>query len=93
MAEEKKEVLFERVMTVPMRSIFSKPTCQRTPAAVKHIKNFVARHTHTTVKDIWIDRELNMAVWHRSLRKPPKSIKVRVIKWDDQTVEVDLPEE
>jgi ribosomal protein L31E len=55
MADEKKEVLFERV--------------------------------------IWIDRELNMLIWHRSVRKPPKSIKVRVIKWDDQTVEVDLPEE
>jgi large subunit ribosomal protein L31e len=93
MADEKKEVLFERVMTIPMRPIFDKPTVQRTPAAVKHVKNFVAQHTHTTAKDIWIDRELNMLIWHRSVRKPPKSIKVRVIKWDDQTVEVDLPEE
>jgi ribosomal protein L31E len=88
MADEKKEVLFERVMTIPMRAIFDKPTVQRTPAAVKHVKNFVAQHTHTTPKDIWIDRELNMLIWHRSVRKPPKSI-----KWDDQTVEVDLPEE
>ena len=93
MAEEKKEVLFERVMTVPLRSIFDKPTVQRTPAAVKAVKNFVAKHTHTTPEDIWIDRELNMKIWARSIRKPPKSIKVRVIKWDDQTVEVDLPEE
>lgn len=93
MADEKKEVLFERVMTIPMRAIFDKPTVQRTPAAVKHVKNFVAQHTHTTPKDIWIDRELNMLIWRRSVRKPPKSIKVRVIKWDDQTVEVDLPEE
>ena len=93
MAEEKKEVLFERVMTVPMRAIFSKPTDQRAPAAIKLLKDFVARHTHTTPKDIWIDRELNMKVWARSLRKPPKSLKVRVIKWDDQTVEIDLPEE
>jgi ribosomal protein L31E len=86
MADEKKEVLFERVMTIPMRAIFDKPTVQRTPAAVKRVKNFVAQHTHTTAKDIWIDRELNMLIWRRSVRKPPKSIKVRVIKWDDQTV-------
>jgi len=93
MPEEKKEVLFERVMTVPMRRMAGKPVPQRTPSAIKQLKDFVAQHTHTTPKDIWIDKELNMKIWERSLRKPPKSIKVRVIKWDDQTVEIDLPEE
>lgn len=88
-----KDVLFERVLTVPMRKVFNRPTIQRAPYAVRYLKEFIAKHTNTVAEDIWIDGRVNKLLWSRGAKKPPKSIKVRVVKWDDQTVEVDLPEE
>ena len=88
-----KEILFERVLTIPMRKVYNRPDIQRAPFAIRYLKRFVARHTNTTSDDVWIDGPLNRIIWKRGAKRPPKSIKVRIIKWDDQTVEVDLPEE
>lgn len=88
-----KDILFERVLTVPMRKMINRPKTRRGAQAISHLRKFVARHTDTFPEDIWIDEPVNKLIWARSIKKPPKQLKVRVIKWDDQTVEVDLPEE
>jgi large subunit ribosomal protein L31e len=91
MAED--DILLEKIMTIPLRKVMTRPATERSGYAIKFIRSFVARHMHTTVDNVWMHNELNEAVWSRGLKKPPKSIKVRVVKWEDQHVEVELPEE
>ena len=93
MAEKEKDVLFERVLTIPMRKVIQRANIQRAPYAVKYIKDFVAKHTHTAPEDVWIDEAVNETIWKKGIKRPPRSLKVRIIKWTDQMVEVGLPED
>jgi large subunit ribosomal protein L31e len=93
LAEKEKDVLFERVITIPMRKVFNRPTIQRTAYAIKYIKEFVARHTHSAPEDVWIDENVNELLWERGAKKPPNALKLRIIKWTDQMVEVGMPED
>jgi large subunit ribosomal protein L31e len=93
LAEKEKDVLFERVLTIPMRKVFNRPDIQRAPYAVKYVKDFVAKHTHSAAEDVWIDEAVNELIWERGTKSPPNSLKLRVIKWTDQMVEVGIPEE
>jgi large subunit ribosomal protein L31e len=44
-------------------------------------------------EDVWIDPQINERLWRRGIEKPPHRIRVRVIKFEDELVEVSLPEE
>jgi large subunit ribosomal protein L31e len=68
-----------------------KPRTKRAEAAIKAIKKFIARKFKS--ENIWIDTHLNELIWSRSIKKVPKKIKVRAIKFEDGLVEVSLPEE
>lgn len=87
MAEE------ERIITVPLRVAMTAPGTKRAKRAVKAIKEHVMRHMKAKTEDIWIDPKINEAIWARGIRKPPKRIRVRAIKFEDELVEVSLPEE
>ncbi len=87
MAEE------ERILTVPLRIAMTVPRTQRAKRAVKAIKEHVMRHMKAKTEDVWIDPKINEALWSRGMQKPPKKIRVRAIKFEDELVEVSLPEE
>lgn len=86
---------FEKIYTIPIRCyVVNLPRKKRTPAAVKVIKRFVARHMKADINNIWIDPPVNEKIWERGIEHPPKSIKVRAVKFEeDNLVEVSLPEE
>ncbi len=90
MAEEEQE---ERVMNVPLRAVFKAPRTKRVPRAIEAIREFVVRHAKAKREDVWIDPEVNRALWTRGIEKPPKRIQLRTIKFEDGRVEVSLPEE
>lgn len=85
----------ERVFNIPIRrSIVDLPRQKRTPVAVKVIKDFVRRHMKARDATIWIDPPVNEKIWERGIQKPPRSIRVRAVKFEeDNLVEVSLPEE
>jgi large subunit ribosomal protein L31e len=97
----------ERILTVPLNRTKGAPRTKRAPRAVKEIREFVARHmkaAETMSEDekenmvsphekIWIDPKVNCALWARGIEKPPASIRVKVIKFEDGQIEVSLPEE
>ncbi len=87
MAEEE-----ERVVTVPLGECWNLPRTKRVPGAVRLIKDFVTRHMHAKEEDVWIDPKVNELLWSRGIQKPPRRITVRVIKFEDELVEVSLPE-
>ena len=82
----------ERIYTVNLRGARTIPSTKRAQWAVARIREFVASH----VKDhdqIWIDPEINKRLWARGKKKIPASLRIRVIRFEDDLVEVSLPEE
>jgi large subunit ribosomal protein L31e len=90
MAEEEQE---ERVLNVPLRAALKAARTKRAPRAVEAVREFVVRHMKAKRDDVWIDPEVNKALWTRGIEKPPKRIQLRTIKFEDGRVEVSLPEE
>lgn len=90
MAEEEQE---ERVMNVPLRAVLKAARTKRAPRAVIAIREYVVRHAKAKLEDVWIDPEVNKALWVLGIEKPPKRIQLKTIKFEDGRVEVSLPEE
>ncbi|MFQ5985988.1 MAG: 50S ribosomal protein L31e [Thermoplasmata archaeon] len=82
----------EIILTVPLRKAWDLPRTKRVPGAIKIIRAFVQRHMNTEAEDVWIDPRVNEELWARGIQKPPRRIKIRAIKFEDELVEVSLPE-
>jgi len=76
--EEEIEVVEERVYTIPFRKVWSTPRGKRTPRASRMLRDFVRRHMKT--ENVEISNQVNEELWARSIRKPPRQIKVRLVK-------------
>ena len=92
MAEEKE--FNEIIYTIPLRDLLRTPRTKRAPKAIKLVKEYVARHRKADLEDIWIDQDVNEAIWARGIEKPPNKIKLKVT-WveGDDLIEVLLPDE
>ncbi|MEE9268101.1 MAG: 50S ribosomal protein L31e [Thermoplasmata archaeon] len=82
----------ERVLTVPLRRAWDLPRTKRVPGAIKIIRTFVQRHMKAKAEDVWIDPRVNEALWARGIQKPPRRIRIKATKFEDDLVEVSLPE-
>ena len=97
----------EKIMTIPLIKTRTVPKTKRANRAIKEIREFVAQHMKARMgmsdeekekllppeKKVWIDPKVNEAIWERSIEKPPASIRVRAIRFEDGQIEVSLPEE
>ena len=84
----------ERIYTIPLRNAYLKaPRPKRANRAISEIKTFLARHMKSEEEKVWLDNPVNEAVWSRGIQKPPRSLRVKAIRFDDGVVEVSLPEE
>lgn len=84
----------ERIYTIPLRNAYLKaPRPKRANRAISEIKSFLARHMKSEEEKVWLDNPVNEAVWSRGIQKPPRSLRVKAIRFDDGVVEVSLPEE
>ena len=90
LAEEEKK---ERLLTVPLRYAHNQPRTKRADLAIATIRELVGKQMKVDKEKVWIEPGVNKAVWARGRQKPPAKIKVRVVKWADGAVEVELPEE
>jgi len=99
MAEEKpKKIIIEREYIVPLRREWLKVAeFKRANKAVKALKQFLVQHMKVYDRDlrkIRVDILLNNEIRFRGMRKPPSSIKVKAIKYEDGFVDaklVDIP--
>lgn len=87
MAEEE-----EKVLTLSLAECWKVPRVKRVPKAISLIRSHVMRHMGAEDKNVWIDPRVNEYLWSRGREKPPRKIKVKVIKFEDELVEVSLPE-
>jgi len=94
--KEEKQVVLERIYVIPLRkATYKVPRYKRSKKAIKVIREFVARHMKIPDHDISkvrIDKWLNIVIWHRGIKKPPSKIRVKVIKYSDNTAKVELVE-
>jgi len=109
-AEEKKreeapekEIVEERIYTIPLSRAWITPRKKRTPRAVRMVRSFVQKHmkieTRAKTEEeeeeagrLVISDEVNKKLWSRGIEKPPRKIRVRAVKDKEGTVTLYLAE-
>ncbi|MBI5133210.1 MAG: 60S ribosomal protein L31 [Thaumarchaeota archaeon] len=77
-----------RVYTINLSKVWLAPRIRRTKRAINMIREFAQRHMKSD--DVKIDRNLNEVMWERGIRKPPRKIRVKMVKDEDDVVTVSL---
>ena len=85
------EKLKEQIYIIPLRDVQHTPRWERGKRAMKAVRDFLARHMKS--EEIKLDQSINEAVWERGSHKPPSSIRVRAMKFEDGQVQAELAEE
>jgi len=91
MVDEKTDRI-ERVYTVPFGKAYEYIRTKRARRAVRILRLFLARHMKTDPEMVRISEQLNEFVWSRSMQKPPRKIKIKVVK-ENGMVNASLPDE
>jgi len=98
--ELEEDIIEERFYTIPLRKVWIVPRKKRAPKAVRIIKSFVLKHMKVRTEaegeeeaeKLVIDNEVNEKLWSRGIEKPPRKIRVRVVKDKEGVVTVLLAE-
>ena len=75
-----------RIYTVNLAKAWDTPKYRRTDRVINIIREFTQRHMQTN--KVKIDQDLNRHIWSRGKTNPPRKIRLRMIKEDDETVVV-----
>ncbi|MGP3667998.1 MAG: 50S ribosomal protein L31e [Candidatus Bathyarchaeota archaeon] len=81
MSAKEKSGSEERFYTIPLRRAWVAPFPERTPKAIRTLKNFLRRNLKTD--NFKIDESLNKIIWRRGIEKPPRNVRVKIVKKDD----------
>jgi large subunit ribosomal protein L31e len=84
------EPVEERIYTVPLGRAWVVPRYRRAEKAITVLRKFVQRHMKP--ESIVIDPTVNEAIWSRGITNPPRKIRVRLSKDDEDIVTVTLAE-
>ncbi|MCJ7613880.1 50S ribosomal protein L31e [Candidatus Bathyarchaeota archaeon] len=90
----------ERFYTIPLGKAWISTRKKRAPRAGRIVKSFVLKHMKVRTEaeeeeepeKLVIDNEVNEKLWSRGIEKPPRKIRVRVIKDKEGVVTVLLAE-
>ena len=103
-AKEEKEIVEERIYTVPLGKALIMPPNKRTARAVRMLRSFMIKHMKLEAHKegeteeeeeparLIIDNEVNEKLWSRGIEKPPRKIRVRAEKDKEGNVTVYLAE-
>jgi len=73
-------VEFERIYNVPLSDAYLTTRVKATRRAITILRNFIKRHAKVEEENIKISNKLNQYVWSRGRKKPPRHVKIKVIK-------------
>ncbi len=98
--EDEEDIVEERFYTIPLRKAWISPRKKRAPRAGRIVKSFVLKHMKVRTEAegeeeaerLVIDNEVNEKLWSRGIEKPPRKIRVRVVKDKEGVVTVLLAE-
>jgi large subunit ribosomal protein L31e len=91
MSAEKKVEPLTRVYVVPLGLAFEAPPYRRAKVAIRMIKEFTTRHMKAS--DVKIKEEVNMLIWARGIKKPPRRVRLEMERDEDGLVSVGLAPE
>ena len=94
------DIVEERFYTIPLGKAWLSTRKKRAPRAGRIVKSFVLKHmkVRTEAEEeeeaerLVIDNEVNEKLWSRGIEKPPRKIRVRVVKDKEGVVTVLLAE-
>ena len=87
------EVAEERVYTINLSRVVLASRNRRSKRAINMIKEFAMRHMKISKEDIRISEELNKIIWKRGIRKPPRRVRVKMVREPDGIVRIEPYEE
>ena len=76
--EEEIEIVEEKFYDLNLRRIWTAPREKRTPRAVRYVRQYAAQRMKTD--NVSISEETNSLLWNRGISKPPRKIRIRVVK-------------
>lgn len=80
-----------RIYTINFSKAWLTPKHKRTDRVINMIKEFAIKHMKST--QIKIDQELNRYIWEKGKTNPPRKVRVRIIKDEDDQVIISLYED
>jgi large subunit ribosomal protein L31e len=83
-SEEGSAISEERILVVNMKQLVRVPRTQRAPRASRLLQSIIARVTKAN--EVKISNEVNEILWSRGIEKPPRKIKVKLVKDEEGIV-------
>jgi len=80
-----------RIYTINFSKAWLTPKHKRTDRVINMVKEFAMKHMKSS--QIKIDQELNRYIWKMGKTNPPRKVRVRIVKDDDDQVIVSLYED
>jgi large subunit ribosomal protein L31e len=87
----KEEDNLSRVYTVNLGKAWLTPRYRRTDRVVNMVREFAIKNMQSD--EIKIDQDLNRHIWNRGKTNPPRKVRVKMVKDEDDVVTVTLYEE
>lgn len=80
-----------RVYTINLGRAWITPEHKRTDRVINIVREFAEKHMNSS--DVKLDQDLNRQVWSRGKTNPPRKVRVKMVKDEDDVVTVSLYEE
>ncbi len=96
--EREEEIVEEKFYTIPLRRAWISQRKKRAPKAIRIIKDFVKKHMKIRTEAVGdeeaellvVSNEVNEKIWNRGIERPPRKIRVRVVKDKEGVITVHL---
>ncbi|MFC6837398.1 50S ribosomal protein L31e [Halomarina ordinaria] len=73
----------ERVVTVPLRDVLAEAKHKRAGKAMTAVRAHLAKHFRVDEDDVRLDPSINEAVWSRGRKQPPRKLRVRAARFEE----------
>src|SRR5919198_3439120 len=87
----KEEDNLSRVYTVNLGKAWLTPRYRRTDRVINMVREFAIKNMESD--EVKIDQDLNRHIWSRGKTNPPRKVRVKMVKDEDDVVTVSLYEE
>ncbi|CCQ35526.1 50S ribosomal protein L31e [Natronomonas moolapensis 8.8.11] len=74
----------ERVMTVPLRDVLAGSNTDRADKAMRLVRSHLAQHFNVEEDAVRLDPSINESVWERGRSKPPRKLRVRAARFEEE---------
>lgn len=78
------EEALERIYTINLGKVLLSPNNKRAKRAINMIRQFASKHMKS--ESVKIEEEISHLVWERGIRHPPRKIRVKLTKDEDDNI-------